>query len=227
MLHRKPGKNYKAVFGRLASVNFRTNQIAIANGLISQFVSAISSVVLLWFGSSLVIAQHLSIGQLMAFNSMNANFVGLIATVIGFVDEFAVAQTAIQRIDEVIDSTPETSRLQKPWAKIAPTADIVCKDLNFHYPGRVDLLEDFSVTIPGGKFTALIGQSGCGKSTLAKIIANLYQSDSGSIRLGKYHQHDLALESLRQQIVLIPQEAHFWSRSILDNFRFSYPYINF
>ena len=214
-------------FGRLASVNFRTNQIAIANGLISQFVSAISSVVLLWFGSSLVIAQHLSIGQLMAFNSMNANFVGLIATVIGFVDEFAVAQTAIQRIDEVIDSTPETSRLQKPWAKIAPTADIVCKDLNFHYPGRVDLLEDFSVTIPGGKFTALIGQSGCGKSTLAKIIANLYQSDSGSIRLGKYHQHDLALESLRQQIVLIPQEAHFWSRSILDNFRFSYPYINF
>ena len=54
-------------FGRLASVNFRTNQIAIANGLISQFVSAISSVVLLWFGSSLVIAQSLSIGQLMAF----------------------------------------------------------------------------------------------------------------------------------------------------------------
>ncbi|WP_144871452.1 peptidase domain-containing ABC transporter, partial [Hyella patelloides] len=50
-------------FGRLASVNFRTNQIVIANGLISQFISSISSVVLLWYGGSLVIAQNLSIGQ--------------------------------------------------------------------------------------------------------------------------------------------------------------------
>ena len=214
-------------FGRLASVNFRTNQIAIANALISQFISAISSVVLLWFGSSLVIAQHLSIGQLMAFNSMNANFVGLVATIIGFVDEFAVAQTAIQRLDEIVDSTPETSELQKPWAEIEATANIICKNISFHYPGRVDLLADLSLTIPGGKFTTLIGQSGCGKSTLAKIVAHLYQIDSGSIRFGKYNQRDLALESLRQQIVLIPQEAHFWSRSILDNFRFSYPYINF
>ncbi|MEM8675318.1 MAG: peptidase domain-containing ABC transporter [Cyanobacteria bacterium P01_G01_bin.67] len=214
-------------FGRLASVNFRTNQIAIANSLISQFISAISSVILLWFGSSLVISQQLSIGQLMAFNSMNANLVGLVATIIGLVDEFAVAQTAIQRLDEIIDATPETNNIQKEWVRLNATADIVCEKLNFHYPGRVDLLENFSVTIPGGKFTALIGQSGCGKSTVAKIIANLYPVDSGSIRFGKYHQRDLALESLRQQIVLIPQEAHFWSRSILDNFRFSYPYISF
>ena len=214
-------------FGRLASVNFRTNQIAIANGLISQFISAISSVVLLWFGSSLVIARHLSIGQLMAFNSMNANFVGLVATIIGFVDEFAVAQTAIQRLDEVIDATPETSSIQKEWVKLNPTADILCEKIDFHYPGRVDLLQNLSIAIPGGKFTALIGQSGCGKSTLAKVIANLYSVDAGSIRFGQYHQHDLTLESLRQQIVLIPQEAHFWSRSILDNFRLSYPYIKF
>jgi len=214
-------------FGRLASINFRTNQIAIANGLISQLMTSISSVSLLWFGSSLVIAKHLSIGQLMAFNSMNANFVGLVATIIGFVDEFAVAQTAVERLNEVIDFNPETSKVEKPWVTIDSNADIVCQDINFHYPGRVDLLEDFSVTIPGGKFTALIGQSGCGKSTLTKIIANLYQIDSGSICFGKYHQKDLALECLRQQIVLIPQEAHFWSRSILDNFRLSYPYINF
>ncbi|MEM9509741.1 MAG: peptidase domain-containing ABC transporter, partial [Cyanobacteria bacterium P01_E01_bin.35] len=184
-------------FGRLASVNFRTNQIAIANSLISQFISAISSVILLWFGSSLVISQQLSIGQLMAFNSMNANLVGLVATIIGLVDEFAVAQTAIQRLDEIINSTPETSNIQKEWVKLYPNADISCEKINFHYPGRVDLLENFSVTIPGGKFTALIGQSGCGKSTVAKIIANLYPVDSGSIRFGKYHQRDLALESLR------------------------------
>jgi ABC-type bacteriocin/lantibiotic exporter with double-glycine peptidase domain len=44
----------------------------------------------------------------------------------------------------------------------------------------VDLLQDFSLTIPGGKITALIGKSGCGKSTLAKLMAGLYYPNSGN-----------------------------------------------
>lgn len=74
---------------------------------------------------------------------------------------------------------------------------------------------------------ALIGESGCGKSTLAKLLAGLYSPQSGNIRYGTYNQQDLALECLRQQVVLVPQEPHFWSRSIFDNFRFSYPHIEF
>ncbi len=77
------------------------------------------------------------------------------------------------------------------------------------------------------KVIALIGQSGCGKSTLAKLIAGLYSSQSGNIRYGTYNQQDLSLECLRQQVVLVPQEPHFWSRSIIDNFRFSYPQVTF
>jgi ABC-type bacteriocin/lantibiotic exporter with double-glycine peptidase domain len=73
----------------------------------------------------------------------------------------------------------------------------------------------------------LIGKSGCGKSTLAKLIAGLYQVESGNIRYGPYNQQDLSLECLRQQVMLVPQEPHFWSRSIIDNFRFSYPQVTF
>jgi HlyD family secretion protein len=99
--------------------------------------------------------------------------------------------------------------------------------LNFHHAGRVDLLKDFNLRIPGGKVTALIGESGCGKSTLAKLLAGLYPPQSGNIRLGSYNQQDLSLECLRQQVVLVPQEPHFWSRSILDNFCFSFPEVSF
>ncbi|NER29497.1 MAG: ATP-binding cassette domain-containing protein, partial [Symploca sp. SIO1C4] len=66
-----------------------------------------------------------------------------------------------------------------------------------------------------------------GKSTLAKLIAGLYKVNSGNIRYGLYNQQDLSLECLRQQVVLVPQEPHFWSRSIIENFRFSYPHISF
>lgn len=213
-------------FGRLANVTFGTIQIGIINGVFSKLISGLGTVTILWLGSSLVIERELSIGQLLAFNSMNGNFTGLIVSIIGFVDEFARARTATQRLGEVIDSTPEDlNDGNKSWTKISAEADIVCNNLNFHHVGRVDLLSNFSLTIPGGKVTALIGKSGCGKSTLVKLIVGLYGLESGNIRFGNYNQQDLSLECLRQQVVLVPQEPHFWSRSIVNNFRFGTPYV--
>ncbi|MDM3855904.1 MAG: peptidase domain-containing ABC transporter, partial [Aphanizomenon gracile PMC649.10] len=217
-------------FNRLARLTFQTMQIGIINNTFSGFVSSIGSVILLWFGGYLVInpSENLSIGQLLAFNSMNGNFIGLISTVINFVDEFTRAKTAVRRLTEVIDATPEDDdNGKKPFATISENADIICTNINFHYPGRIDLLEDFSLTIPGGKNIALIGKSGCGKSTLSKLISGLYKLESGNIRIGLYNLQDLSLESLRQQVVLVPQDAHFWNRSIVENFRLGAPYVSF
>jgi ATP-binding cassette subfamily C protein len=159
---------------------------------------------------------------------MNGNVLGLIATVISFVDEFTRAKTAVQRLTEVIDTTPENANDgKKPFAKITGNDEIICTNVNFHYVGRVDLLENFTLTIPGGKVTAIIGKSGCGKSTLAKLITGLYTLQSGNIRIGLYNLDDLSLDCLRQQVVLVPQDAHFWSRSIVENFRLGAPYVTF
>lgn len=217
-------------FSHIANLTLRTLQIGIINGTFSNFISSVGSIVLLWYGGNLVInpAENLSIGQLLAFNSMNGNFVALISTVISFVDEFTTAKTAVQRLTEVIDTTPENAGDgKKPFAKLLGDADIFCTNVNFHYAGRVDLLEDFTLTIPGGKVTALIGKSGCGKSTLAKLIAGLYPLQSGNIRIGLYNLEDLSLDCLRQQVALVPQDAHFWSRSIVENFRLGTPFVTF
>jgi ATP-binding cassette, subfamily C, bacterial len=217
-------------FSHLASVTLMTMQIGIVNGTFSGLISSIGSIALLWFGGNLVInpAENLSIGQLLAFNSMNGNFLGLISTIISFVDEFTTAKTAVQRLTEVIDTTPENEGDgKKPFTSISGEVDIICTNVNFHYTGRVDLLEDFTLTIPGGKVTAIIGKSGCGKSTIAKLITGLYTLQSGNIRIGLYNLQDIALDCLRQQVVLVPQDAHFWSRSIIENFRLGSPFVTF
>ncbi|MEH2274349.1 MAG: peptidase domain-containing ABC transporter [Nostoc sp.] len=215
-------------FGRLANNTFSTIQIGIINNIFSGLVYAIGSVSLIGFGSILVISKELSIGQLLAFNGMNGNFLAFIGAVLGFIDEFMRAKTATERLTEVIDSTSETqSDTNKPFAKIPSNANIICTNLNFHYAGRLELLEDFSLLIPGGKVVALIGTSGCGKSSLAKLIAGLYTPNSGNIRIGIYNLQDLALDCLRQQVVLVPQDAHFWSRSIIENFRLGSPHLTF
>lgn len=215
-------------FGRLANLAFRTIQIAILNSVFSGLVASVGSIAILWFGSGLVIDQELSIGQLLAFTSLNHNVAAWVSSLVGFVDEWTRVQTATQRLSEVIDSPTETQGdTQKPFVQLSGNSNIICTDLKFHYAARLDLLEDFTVTFPGGQAIALIGQSSCGKSTLAKLIAGLYPLQSGNIRIGNYNIQDLSLECLRQQVVLVPQDAHFWSRSILDNFRLGNPDVSF
>lgn len=221
-------QEYQGNYGRLANLGWGMMKLGLYSSTITGILSTFTSIAILWLGSYLVISQKLSIGQLLAFNGMSGNFLGFLGAIIGLIDEFITAQVVIQRLNEVIDATPEDEKdFQKPWVEIPGNGDITCTKLNFHHAGRVDLLEDFSVTISGGKVIALIGQSGCGKSTLAKLLAGLYDSQSGNIRYGIYNQQDLSLECLRQQIVLVPQEPHFWSRSIVANFQFSYPQVGF
>ncbi|MBN3943586.1 peptidase domain-containing ABC transporter [Nostoc sp. NMS9] len=221
-------QEYQANYGRLANLGWSTMKLGLYSGTITSIISTFTSIALLWLGSYLVINRTLSIGQLLAFSGMSGNFLGFLGSVIGLVDEFITAQIVIQRLTEVIDATPEDDKDEKkPWAELKGNVDITCTNLNFHHAGRVDLLQDFSLVIPGGQVIGLIGKSGCGKSTLAKLLAGLYFLQSGNIRYGIYNQQDLSMECLRQQVVLVPQEPHFWSRSIIENFRFSYPQIAF
>ncbi|MEH2084426.1 MAG: peptidase domain-containing ABC transporter [Nostoc sp.] len=219
---------YQGNYGRLANLGWSMMKLGLYSSTVTGILSTFISIGILWIGSYLVINRTLTIGQLMAYNGMSGNFLGFLGAAIGLVDEFITAQIVLQRMTEVIDATPESENdFKKPWAQIPGHADITCTELNFHHAGRVDLLQDFSLTIPGGKVIALIGKSGCGKSTLAKLLTGLYKVESGNIRYGFYNQQDLSLECLRQQVVLVPQEPHFWSRSIIDNFQFSYPHISF
>ncbi|QSJ17971.1 peptidase domain-containing ABC transporter [Nostoc sp. UHCC 0702] len=219
---------FQSRFGRLANLNFSTIQIGIINNTVANFLTTIGGVILLGLGSILVIRGELSIGQMLAFNTLQVNVLNLIDSLVGLTDDYFRSQTAISRLLEIIDATPEVvGGSQKPIAQIPTDADICCFHVTFHHPGRVDLLEDFSIKLPGGQVIALIGKSGCGKSTLAKLIAGLYRLNSGNIRIGVYNSQDLSLDCLRQQVVYVPQEPHFWSRSIVDNFRLGTPYISF
>ncbi|MCC5623276.1 peptidase domain-containing ABC transporter [Nostoc sp. CHAB 5715] len=221
-------QEYQTNVGRLANLDWTTMKLELYSGTVTSILSKLTSISILWLGSSLVINQTLSIGQLLAYSGMSGSFLDFLESAVGLIDEFITAQIVVQRLTEVIDSTPEDENdFKKPWAEIPGNADISCSQVNFHHPGRTDLLENFSLTIPGGQVIALIGQSGCGKSSFGKLITGLYHVQSGNIRYGIYNQQDLSLECLRQQVILVPQEPHFWSRSIVDNFHFSYPNISF
>jgi len=215
-------------FGRLAFLRWSTLQLDLLSGATTGFLSSATTLGLLWYGSSFVISGELSIGQLLAFNGFSANVLGCLTALVGFGGEWITSQVVIRRLSEVLEASVEDpTEASKPAVTLPSGCPVHCEQLSFHHPGRVELLEDFSVTVPGGVCTALIGESGCGKSTLVKLISGLYAPQRGTIRYGPYGLRDMALENLRRQVCLVPQEAQFFNRSILDNFRFAYPQLSF
>ncbi|MBE9227856.1 peptidase domain-containing ABC transporter [Phormidium sp. LEGE 05292] len=221
-------ENLQSRFGRLANLEFKIGQIGVTNLNFSEIISSIGGIILLWFGSTLVINKELTIGQLLAFNSMSVNFTVFIKTVVGLITELVRVQIIIERIFTVIDYPSETDNdHHKEWVTFKDNDTIYCENILYHHAGRLDLFKDFNVNIKGGKVTAIIGESGCGKSTLVKLIAGLYELQGGTIRVGAYNLQNLSFECIRKQVILVPQEAQFWSRSIIENFRIGSPHVTF
>ncbi len=221
-------EEFQSRFGQIAHLNFRTTQLNLLGRTFSHTVSSGGFLAILWFGSGLVMNRSMTIGQLLAFTRMNEYFLEFLLFASRFVYGYVRANTAIQRLGEVIDASSELKETEtRPHGTLRSDAPIACQHLAFHHPGRLDLLADFSLEIPGGQVTALIGRSGCGKSTLSKLLAGLYEPLAGNIRVGAYNLADLDLDCWRQQVVLVPQDAHFWSRSILENFRLGNPQVSF
>ncbi|CAK6696027.1 peptidase domain-containing ABC transporter [Synechococcus sp. CBW1107] len=219
---------YQRNFGSLAHLRWSTMQLGLFSNTTTGLLSSITTLALLWYGSSFVIGGQLSIGQLLAFNGMGANVLGFLGGLVAFSSDYITGQVVFRRLSEVLEGTVEDPQAaDKPWVTLPPGCEISCKDLTFHHAGRVELLKDFSLTIPGGRCTALIGESGCGKSTLVKLLSGLYPPQSGTIHYGPYSLHDISLECLRQQVALVPQDAQFFNRTILENFRFAYPDVTF
>lgn len=99
---------------------------------------------------------------------------------------------------------------------------IVLKNISFKYPSRPDVLvlPDFSLDIPAGKTTALVGASGSGKSTIVGLLERFYLPLSGSIYIDGVELEKLNLKWLRQQIGLVSQEPTLFAVTIYENIRY-------
>jgi ATP-binding cassette subfamily B protein len=84
-------------------------------------------------------------------------------------------------------------------------------------------LRDVSLHIAAGETIALVGETGAGKSTLAKLVARFYDPREGVVRFGGIDLRDATLASLRDRIVVVPQEGYLFTGTIRENVRIGAP----
>jgi len=221
-------QEYQRNIGKLTNLSWLALRVDLKESTLTSLLGSLSGLALLWYGSSFVIQQQLSIGQLLAFNGMGANVLAFLTGISAVSQEFLRADVVLKRMSEVLTERPEDQVHAGVHSVCLPDdADIVCDQISYHHPGRRPLLDRFSLHIPGGITTAVIGESGCGKSTLMRLVAAIDQPQSGSILYGAYNGRDLDIATLRKQVVLVPQESVLFNRSICDNFRFAHPDASF
>ena len=95
--------------------------------------------------------------------------------------------------------------------------DISIDDISFSYGTRTDVFENFSLKIPKGKVTAIIGESGSGKTTIAALLQKLYPIKKGKIFIGSHNIDYYDNSSLRAVIAAVPQQLDIFSGNIIEN----------
>jgi ABC-type bacteriocin/lantibiotic exporter with double-glycine peptidase domain len=221
-------EEYQGNFGALSRLSWQSLKLTVASDTINEMLSAFVHLALLIYGSTFVLNNQLSIGQLLAFNGMSMNVLNFLTEFANFAATYINGNLIFGRLSEVLDAKPEQNNdIKKVWIDLPANLPIKCKKVSFSHPGRVELIRSLNLEIPGGQTTALIGESGCGKSTMAKILSGLCVPQKGIVQFGPYGQKDIALDCLRQQVCLVPQDTQFFNRSILENFKFSYPKIDY
>jgi ATP-binding cassette subfamily B protein len=129
------------------------------------------------------------------------------------------AGAGLRKLFGVLD-TPLDVPEPEHGEQLPASGAISVERVSFRYRGEGELvLRDVSLEIAPGERLALVGPTGAGKSTLAKLIARLYDPTAGAIRLGGIDLRDADMRSLRQRVVVVPQEGFLFNASIRENVR--------
>jgi len=129
------------------------------------------------------------------------------------------AEASQERINEFLNTEPDIKNTAKTLTPIK--GDIEFKNVSFVYPDtNIEALKDVSFTLKSGKTLAVLGKTGSGKSTILDLIGRLYDVDNGSILVDDTIISELHLNSLRESIGYVPQDAFLFSDTIENNIKF-------
>jgi ATP-binding cassette subfamily B protein len=191
-------------------------------GLI-EFAGIASSALIIGIGGWLVHRGSVSLGTVVAFVLLLANLFDPVQQLSQLYNTLQSAAAALHKLFGILDATPDVDEVASP-TELPATGDVVVNNITFSYAaGSRPALENVNLTLTAGTRLALVGPTGAGKSTLAKLMARLYDPQSGSVSFGGVDLRQASMEDLRRRIVVIPQEGFLFDGSVRDNLLIAKP----
>ena len=186
---------------------------------ISEILQKLSQLFVLWIGASFVLNGKLSLGQLIAFRIISGYVTQPLLRLSTIWQNVQELKVSFERLADVIDTPRELNEIEKNKIQMPKVkGNITFEKVEFSFKkGDKNVLQTINLSINSEKFIGIVGQSGSGKSTLMKLLPRLYSPSKGRIRIDGYDISKVELDSLRNQIGIVPQDPLLFSGTISEN----------
>jgi ATP-binding cassette subfamily B protein len=205
-------------------------------------VAALATALVYGMGGWLAFTGSLSPGDVVALALLLSRLYGPLTALSNVRVDVMSAMVSFDRVFEVLDLEPMIR--EEPDAVPIPAGDrsIEFDHVSFSYPsaaevslpsledvslpehgGPTAVLHDVSFRVAPGQLVALVGHSGAGKSTIANLVPRLYDATSGTVRVGGVDVRHATLDSLRDTIGVVSQDAHLFHDTIRANLLYARP----
>lgn len=183
-----------------------------------RFFTNISQLVAYGYGAYLIINQQLTVGELITFSLLLAQFSGPMMQLGNQVAQFTQSYISCERVLEVLNAEPELK--DKVGAQHCDTFEnIIFRDYQFHYPDdELQILKGINLMIQNGKSLGIVGKTGSGKTTLIRQLLRRYPIENpDSLLINGVAIDEIEKVSMRKLVSYVPQEHQLFARSVEDN----------
>ena len=189
-------------------------------GVLPDAINKLSDVAILLVGGALVIRGHLTMGMLVAYNSLFDSFLQPINSLVGFIKNIQTLKSNIKRVEDIEKYETEEITTGDDDSTVMGklNGDVELRGISFGYSKlKPALISDFSFNLKCGESIAFVGSSGCGKSTIAKVISGLYRPWEGIVLFDGVDASSVSSKVLSASIATVSQNIRLFSGTIKDN----------
>jgi subfamily B ATP-binding cassette protein HlyB/CyaB len=202
--------------------SFSTSQVGNWATQIANLINKIVGATTLFIGAGLVIANKLTVGELVAFNMLASQVGGPVLRLVQVWQDFHQVRLSVERLGDILNSPVENSSASNQVSKLNIDGAIQFDRVTFRYGLNAQpVLRDVSLMIPAGQIIGIVGPSGSGKSTFAKLAQRLYQPEVGRVLVDGVDVSFLDPTWLRRQIGVVLQENILFNRTVRENIALS------
>lgn len=190
----------------------------------TNWLTAISIILILWFGGQMVIDGTLTIGGIVAFNAYILMMAEPAQQLTGLVNAGGEAAAGAQRVFEVLDTKPAIESAANATPVEQLRGEVEFRDVGLKYADEVTAsLNGISVRVEPNRIVALIGPTGSGKTSFVNLIPRFYDVTEGCVLVDAVDIREMDLVSLRRQIGIVLQTSLLFSDTIKANIAYGRP----
>lgn len=201
--------------------NFRANmknaQLMATLTPVVELVAAIGVTMIIWYGGNNVINGTITAGSLVAFLTYAVNISNPIKRLTRVIANIQKALAAAQRVFMIIDMPEEIAESRDAKQLPEVSGKVEFQNVSFAYNDKGNVITDLSFSVKPGEVIAIVGPSGAGKSTIANLLPRFYDVNKGDIKIDGHSVREVTLDSLREQVGIVPQETMLFNGSVYNN----------